>query len=167
MTESTDAQRRAWRSLMTAVVVLEGALDRQSQRDGGMPHAYYQVLVVLYETPGRRLTMSELAARLRYSLSRLAHAVTSMERSGWVRRSRSTEDRRVQFVELTDAGIRSVRTVSPVQASEVRAKAFSLLSGEQVLQLEAIAAAIVAGLDGGPVTRAAARPAAAPEPTSL
>ena len=147
MSEPTDAQQRAWRSLMTAIVVLDGALDRQSQRDGGMPHAYYQALVVLYETQGRHLPMSALAAQLRYSLSRLTHAVASMERSGWLQRSRSTDDRRVQFVELTEAGIRMIRHVSPLQATEVRARAFSRLTAEQVQQLDAITAAIVGGLD--------------------
>ncbi len=132
---------------MTATVVLEGSLDRQSQRDGGMPHAYYKILVVLYETPGRHLPMGVLAAELRYSLSRLAHAVASMEKSGWLRRSRSTDDRRVQFVQLTDRGIRTVRHVSPIQAAEVRARAFSRLTAEQVQQLTAITAAVIAGLD--------------------
>ncbi len=147
MSGLTDEQQRAWRSLMLATIVLDGALDRQSQRDGGMPHAYYKALVVLYETPGRRLAMGALAAQLRYSLSRLTHAVASMEKSGWLRRSRSKEDRRVQFVQLTDAGIQTVRHVSPLQATEVRARAFSRLTAEQVQQLDAITAAIVEGLD--------------------
>jgi DNA-binding MarR family transcriptional regulator len=53
----------------------------------------------------------------------------------------------VQFVQLTDAGIQTVRYVSPLQATEVRARAFSRLTAEQVQQLDAITAAIVQGLD--------------------
>jgi len=47
----TRKQNDAWRSLVLASHVLDDALDRQSQRDGGLPHAYYKVLVFLYEAP--------------------------------------------------------------------------------------------------------------------
>jgi DNA-binding MarR family transcriptional regulator len=149
MTGLTDAQQHAWRELVMATHLLDEALDRQSQRDGGMPHAYYKLLVLLFESPGHGQTMSGLAAQLRYSLSRLTHAVTSMEKSGWLLRSRSTEDRRVQTVALTDAGVTLVRRVSPLQAAEVRSRVFSRLSGEQVEQLAAIGSAIIQGLDAG------------------
>lgn len=145
MTNQQEA--RAWRSLVNAVLVLEEALDRQSQRDGGLPHAYYSLLVILYETPGNRLPASELAARLRHSPSRLTHAVTSMEKSGWLARERSATDRRVQIVALTEAGSRLVRRVSPRQATEVRAVALSRLTPRQVGQLEEMSTAIVAALD--------------------
>ena len=150
MSGLSDAQQRAWRALVMTTLVLDDALDRQSQRDGGMPHAYYKLLVMLYESPDHQQSMSGLAAQLRYSLSRLAHAVTSMEKSDWLRRSRSEDDRRVQNVALTDAGIRLVRKVSPLQAAEVRARVFSRLTEQQVEQLEAIGAAIVEGLDDSP-----------------
>ena len=146
MSASADAQDRAWRSLIGAALVLEGALDRQSQRDAGMPHTYYQVLVMLFESPGRQLQMSILAGRLRYSLSRLAHAVTSMEKSGWLERTRSALDGRVQNVGLTDAGIRLVRKVSPIQSREVRARALSGLTPEQVVQLEQLMGALTTAL---------------------
>jgi DNA-binding MarR family transcriptional regulator len=144
----TPAQNEAWRSLVLLAHVLDDALDRQSQRDGGLPHAYYKVLVFLYESPGRRLTMGELAATGRYSVSRMTHAVTSMERSGWLRRTRSDTDRRVRHVELTDDGIALVRHVSPRQAEDVRAKVFANLDAAETDELRRLSAAIVAGLDG-------------------
>ena len=143
----TPEQNSAWRSLVLVTHVLDDALDRQAQRDGNLPHAYYKVLVFLYESPGRRLTMGELAAQQRYSTSRMTHAVTSMEKSGWVRRTVSPADRRVRLVELTEQGIALVRTVSPQQAIDVRQKVFAHLSAEQAQQLEAISLAIVDGLD--------------------
>jgi len=146
----TPEQNSAWRSLVLMTHVLDDALDSQAQRDGGLPHAYYKVLVYLYETPERRLTMGELAARQRYSTSRMTHAVTAMEKSGWLRRSVSSTDRRVRLVELTPHGVDLVRTVSPRQAVEVRSRVFARLSAVQVEQLEAISLAIVRGIDEGP-----------------
>lgn len=144
----TPEQNEAWRSLVLVTHVLDDALDRQSQRDGGLPHAYYKVLVFLYESPGRRLTMTELAAQQRYSTSRMTHAVSSMEASGWVRRTKAEHDKRVRYVELTEEGIALVRAVSPRQVEEVREKAFSRLDPLQVSQLAAISLALVDGLDG-------------------
>jgi len=145
----TPEQNRAWRSLVLLTHVLDDALDRQSQRDGDLPHAYYKVLVFLYETPGRRMTMGELAAQQRYSTSRMTHAVTAMEKSGWLHRTVSPTDRRVRLVKLTDQGVDLVRAVSPRQVVDVRQKAFAYLDTAQVQQLEAISLAIVDGLDAG------------------
>jgi len=143
----TREQNEAWRSLVLASHVLDDALDRQSQRDGGLPHAYYKVLVFLYESPDRRMTMGELAATQRYSVSRITHAVASMEKSGWLLRSVDPVDRRVRIVQLTQAGIDLVRHVSPRQATDVREKAFAHLNPQQVEQLTQIGRALVAGLD--------------------
>ena len=145
----TPEQNSAWRSLVLVTHVLDDALDRQSQRDGDLPHAYYKVLVFLYESPGRRMSMGELAAHQRYSTSRMTHAVTAMEKSGWVRRTVSPADRRVRLVELTDKGVDLVRAVSPQQVIDVRQRAFAHLDSTQVQQLEAISLAIVQGIDDG------------------
>jgi len=143
----TPEQNDAWRSLVLLTHVLDAALDRQAQRDGGLPHAYYKVLVFLYEAPDRRMSMTALAEAQRYSGSRMTHAVSSMERSGWLQRTTSPADGRVRVVELTAAGIQLVRTVSPRQVTDVREKVFASLSEAQVKQLTAIGRAVVAGLD--------------------
>jgi DNA-binding MarR family transcriptional regulator len=143
----TPEQNDAWRSLVLLTHVLDAALDRQAQRDGGLPHAYYKVLVFLYEAPERRMSMTALAEAQRYSGSRMTHAVSSMERSGWVQRTTSPADGRVRVVELTAAGIQLVRTVSPGQVVEVREKVFANLSEAQVQQLTVIGRAVIDGLD--------------------
>ena len=143
----TPEQNSAWRSLVLLTHVLDDALDRQAQRDGNLPHAYYKVLVFLYETPDRRLTMGQLAAQQRYSTSRMTHAVTAMEKSGWLHRTVEPTDRRVRLVELTEQGVALVRRVSPQQVIDVRQKAFAHLSAGQVRQLQQISLAIVDGLD--------------------
>lgn len=139
-------QQETWRALVMFSHALEEALDGQSRRDGGIPHAYYKLLVFLYEAGDRRLTMSSLAADLSYSSSRLTHAVASLERSGWARRIRSTEDRRVQYVELTDAGADVVRRVTPGQVAEVREPLFTGMTADEVEALGRLARAAVGNL---------------------
>ena len=144
MTALTPDQSRAWRALVMLAHSLEEALDRQSRRDGGIPHAYYKLLVFLYESGERRRTMTELAADLGYSSSRLTHAVASLERSGWARRVRSTEDRRVNHVELTDAGAAVIRAVTPGQVADVRLPALAGLSTDQLATLTSLCEGVVA-----------------------
>jgi hypothetical protein len=61
----TDEEQRTWRAYMNAATLLEDHLDRQLQRDAGMPHVYYGLLVQLVEAPRRRLRMTELAMNAR------------------------------------------------------------------------------------------------------
>src|SRR5439155_26236556 len=98
-------EQRTWRAFLGATKLLFEQLDRELQRDAGMPHAYYEILVVLSEAPRRTLRMSDLAARARSSRSRLSHAVAKLEAQGWIRRRPCPDDRRGQLAELTDAGL--------------------------------------------------------------
>ena len=54
-----DDEQRTWRTVVVAMHELEAALDRQLQRDAGLPHAHYAVLSTLSESEGRRLRMGE------------------------------------------------------------------------------------------------------------
>ena len=146
MTSLTPEQQQAWRSLVMLSHVVEEALDRQSRAAGDIPHAYYKLLVVLYEAPGRTLGMTELATVLRHSPSRVTHAAKSLERSGLVVRRRSAEDRRVLLIELTEAGADVVLAVTPGQVALVRRPALDALGPGDVAALDRIATAIIAAL---------------------
>jgi DNA-binding MarR family transcriptional regulator len=82
----TKEQQRAWRAYLEASRLLQESLDAQLQADSGMPHAYYEILVRLSETPGRQLRMAELASGTQSSRSRVSHAVARLEERGWIRR---------------------------------------------------------------------------------
>lgn len=127
--------------------MLNEALDRQLQRDSGMPHTYYVILAMLSETPERRLTMSELARIVRSSPSRLSHAVTKLERLGHVRRVPHPTDRRTTLAVLTDKGFTVLREAAPGHVAAVRRHLFDRLTREQVLQLREILRAVLPALD--------------------
>ncbi len=121
-------------------------VDAQLQRDAGLSHADYEVLVRLSEVPGRRLRMSELAEGVLFSRSRLSHAVTRLERAGWVRRESAPEDRRGMVATLTDAGLATLRAAAPGHVTAVRELLFDTLSPQQVEQLREIMHALRARL---------------------
>lgn len=141
-----ESQQRAWRAFLGASTHLLDQLDRQLQRDAGMPHAYYEILVVLSEAPERTMRMSRLADLTRSSRSRLSHAITKLVERGWVCRRDHPDDRRGQLAELTDAGLVALRGAAPGHVACVRENLFDRLSPTQVGQLHEIMSAL-AGAD--------------------
>jgi DNA-binding MarR family transcriptional regulator len=139
-------EQLVWRGFLTATGSFMEHLDRQMQRDSGMPLAYFEILAVLSEMPDRSLRMSELAAMCRSSRSRLSHAVSRLEEAGWVRRRACESDKRGAFAELTDAGFKVLEQAAPGHVNTVREHLFDVLTEEQLDQLDHITAAINKGL---------------------
>ncbi|SCG65635.1 transcriptional regulator, MarR family [Micromonospora echinaurantiaca] len=141
-------EQRTWRAFLTASRALMETLDRELQRDAGMPHAYYEILVRLSEAPERRLRMSLLAEASGASRSRLSHAVSRMEAAGWVRREECPTDRRGQVALLTEAGFATLAAAAPGHVEGVRRHLFDALSPAQVDQLRRISETLADHLTG-------------------
>ena len=81
------------------------------------------------------------------SQSRISHVFTSLEKRGWVRREKCTDDTRGTRAVLTTRGMRALTTAAPTHVRQVRESVFDHLTKEQVTQWEAISSAILAGVD--------------------
>jgi DNA-binding MarR family transcriptional regulator len=143
----TPDQQRTWRSLVRATQLLQEGLDRQLQRDAGMPHAYYGILVALSESADGRALMSELAAFMGFSPSRLSHAVARMEQFGWVRRAPCPDDRRSTFAVITRSGRSALTAAAPGHVEFVRRVVLGALSGAEQHQLRSACERVIAALD--------------------
>jgi DNA-binding MarR family transcriptional regulator len=142
-----DDEQETWRTYLWAVQLLRESLDRQLQRDAGMPHTYYMILAMLSEAPDRSMTMSELAQLVRSSPSRLSHAVAKLEEAGWVRRRRHPDDARTTVATLADDGFVALAAAAPGHVEQVRSILFDPLTPEQVRQLRDISRAVLTKLD--------------------
>lgn len=143
-------EKRTWLALLAMINMIDEELDRQLQRDSGMPHAYYMVLAALSESPGRKMRMSDLASSNNASQSRLTHAVNRLVVAGWVRREKCTNDRRVVYAVLTDEGFDVLKAAAPGHVEAVRATLFDRLTPEQVRQLREISETVIARRGGAP-----------------
>jgi DNA-binding MarR family transcriptional regulator len=97
--------------------------------------------------------MTDLAERSKITRSRLSHAISRLEQSGWVRREHCPSDRRGQLAVLTDKGFSALEAAAPGHAEQVRTAIFDRLTPEQVTQLGEICRIITQGLQpesGGP-----------------
>lgn len=137
-----DKEQQAWRAFIAAQRVVNGRIEQQLQRDAGMPHTYFEILVRLAEATDGRLRMSELAVSTLGSRSRLSHAVNRLEKVGWVRREGIESDRRGQVAILTGEGRQKLKETAPGHVETVRQAVFDALTEEQVDQLRDICAAL-------------------------
>ncbi|HEY6793756.1 MAG TPA: MarR family transcriptional regulator [Kineosporiaceae bacterium] len=151
-------EQRAWRTFLAATQLLYSQLDRELQRDCGIPHTYYEILVRLSEAPERVLRMSELAQAAESSRSRLSHAVARLEEAGWVRRESCPTDRRGSLARLTEQGFAALQAAAPSHVESVRRHLLDRLSPQQVQQLHEISEAILTGLRAGPESTPDGRP---------
>jgi DNA-binding MarR family transcriptional regulator len=139
-------EQRTWRAFLAMQRLLFDRLERQLQRDSGLPMAYYEILVRLSEAPDHTLRMSQLADSALSSRSRLSHAVARLEAEGWVRRRACAEDRRGSFAQLTEEGMAKLRAAAPEHVEAVRTELFDALTPAQLRALREISDAVVAHL---------------------
>src|ERR1700709_1067505 len=141
-----DEEQRTWRAFLNATQLLFDQLDRELQRDAKIPHAYYEILVRLSESPERTLRMSQLADSTLSSRSRLSHAVSRLEESGWVERRSCPTDRRGQLAVLTDKGFAALEAAAPGHVEGVRSHVFDPLTPNQVAALREISETLLTPL---------------------
>jgi len=139
----SDEQQGVWRAFLRMSGQLNECIERDMQQTGGMPHAYYLILAMLSESPGRSLRMNQLAEVVRSSQSRVSHAVSRLEEAGWVRRNPAPGDRRGQLAELTEAGYHRLLELAPGHAEVVRSTMFDPLTPQQLASFQDICTTIL------------------------
>lgn len=127
----SPTEQVSWRAYLRGQRLLEVALDRDLQTHG-VSLSEYEILSMLSEQPGRRERMSELAALVVQSRSRLTHTANRLERRGWVQRHPVPGDGRGVELVLTDAGVEAVVEMAPVHVESVRRHWLDALSPELV-----------------------------------
>ena len=132
-------EQRAWRSYLRAVRLLDEEL-RRGLEEHGLSHPEYEILVRLSERDGHVMRMSELAASVVSSRSRLTHTVSRLEREGLVVRRACTRDGRGVECVLTDRGMSTLEAAAHTHVEQVRTHLLDAMTREQFLALgEALA----------------------------
>jgi DNA-binding MarR family transcriptional regulator len=142
-----DEEKQAWLALASVLIRLPSALDAQLQRDSGISHFEYQVLVALSEATDRKLRMGDLAVLAEGSLPRLSQVVTRLERRGWVRRATDPTDGRYTLATMTEDGWEKLVASAPGHVEAVRSLVFDPLTRAQVRQLTSIGRRIMRSID--------------------
>jgi DNA-binding MarR family transcriptional regulator len=133
----TQDQQDAWFAYMRVTLRLGYEMNRQLQADNGLSLQDYDVLNALADSPGERLQLTALAARIGWERSRLSHHLRRMSARGLVHRAQSEEDGRATDAVLADAGRALLRAATPGHAELVRRMVFEGLDPELVAPFRA------------------------------
>lgn len=118
--DPADWRVAVWRSFLRAHTVVVQELERELDQQGGIPLAWYDVLLTLAQAPERRLRMAQLASRVMLSRSGLTRLVDRLEREGLVTREPSPDDARGTYTVLLPEGLRRLRGAVPVHLAGVQ-----------------------------------------------
>ncbi|MEI5034388.1 MarR family transcriptional regulator [Streptomyces sp. S1A(2023)] len=146
-------QQDLWQALLTVVIALPAALDRQLQRDAGISNFEYGVLAQLSMADEATMRLSELARLCDSTQPRLSKVMDRFEARDWVARRTDPGDGRYTLAALTDAGRQKLVESAPEHVAQVKRLVFDPLSAAQRRHLETaltrIAATVRRELEGG------------------
>jgi DNA-binding MarR family transcriptional regulator len=112
----------AWRALLTAHAELTERIDAALRAADVIPLRWYDALLCLYEAPGRRLRLAELAKAALLSRSGLTRLVDRLEAAGLLTREPCEDDARGAFAVLTPDGLQALRRCWRVYGAEIEAR---------------------------------------------
>jgi DNA-binding MarR family transcriptional regulator len=142
----TDPEMRAWLGYRRMRTLLDLQISRDLATDSGLSDADFDVLSNLSQAAGRRMRLSDLAAHIFWSVSRLSHHVTRMEQRGLVTREECASDGRGAVLALTEAGWDTVVAAGPPYIESVRRHFIDHLTPGQITALTAITETVVGHL---------------------
>lgn len=134
----TPEEVGAWEGLLYVFLAVTRELDERMPEEAGLTLRDYDVLATLEETPDHALRMSELAANMILSPSRVTRVVQTVERRGLVERSPDPDDARAVTVRLSRAGLQAFEAAQVIHHEVVRTRFLAQLSQREMRSLGAI-----------------------------
>ncbi len=134
----SKTELKTWLRYVSGMSSLAKALDHQLRTEANLSIDDFGILSRLSSSPDSSLRMTELAAQLSYSPSRLSHAITRMAKLGWVERNRASGDGRGVVARLTPAGDRTLRQAWPGHSALIRKLVVNSLTQSELAEFESI-----------------------------
>ena len=135
-------QQELWQDLLTVVIALPAALDRQLRRDAGISNFEYGVLARLSMAHQVTMRFGELARDCDSTLPRLSKLMDRFEAREWIVRRIDPSDGRYTLATLTDSGRQKLADSAPGHVAQVRRLVFDPLSAAQRRHLGAALSSI-------------------------
>ena len=108
-----DARLAPWRAFIRAQAHVSRRLDEDLRAEHGLSLQEYVALLILAESPERRLRMGRLADSLTLSKSGATRLIDRLVDDGLVNRVSCSSDLRGAEAALTEAGVNRLRTAAP------------------------------------------------------
>ena len=111
MSRRSKESIRTWLRLLSCETLIEQSIRSRFRENFKVTLPQFDVLSEL-EHASDRLTMSQLSNELMVSNGNITGVVDRLEKSSLVKRTRPAHDRRIQYIELTDAGTREFKKMA-------------------------------------------------------
>lgn len=108
-----DARLSPWRAFVMAQAHVSRRLDEDLRNEHGLSLQEYVTLLILVESPERRLRMGRVAEALALSKSGATRLIDRLVDDGLVARVTCSSDLRGAEAALTEAGVDRLRTAAP------------------------------------------------------
>jgi len=120
MNTADDALISTFGRLVEAHSVLGRQLGRSLERECGLSHSSFEVLLRISRSDDSQVSMSALAQQVALTTGGITRLLDRLIEAGYVTRVPCPTDRRVQFAALTAAGKRKLDEAARVHARNLR-----------------------------------------------
>ncbi len=127
--ELNERETEFLRALARVLVLIPRVFASDLGSEQGLSMSEFLALMHLYESPGGRLRMGDLAATSALTMGAVTRVVKLLEAKGLVSRVPGSTDRRVCEAVLTDLGRTRVTEMRPVHEASARLRIFDKLDG--------------------------------------
>jgi len=127
-----DARLAPWRAFVRAQAHVSRRLDEDLRAEHGLSLQEYVALLILVESPERRLRMGRLADALTLSKSGATRLIDRLVDDGLVARVSCSSDLRGAEAALTEAGVNRLRTAAPTHLRGIADYFLSAIDGDDL-----------------------------------
>lgn len=146
MQRVTEQELLAWRLFIKTHSAIIDYIEQELADKKRVPLTTYDVLIALFEAPGKQLRLGELNRKVILSKSGLTRLLDRLEREKLIVRHKSAEDGRGSYAALTEEGESKLREAWPVYARGIKQYFAAPLSGGDVDSLIRMLESIQRGL---------------------
>jgi DNA-binding MarR family transcriptional regulator len=147
VSEVSAEEWQVWRTFYAMRRQLDRALENQLQTDAGISSPDYEILLAIFESPGRQLRSRDLAELIGWEKSRISHQVTRMVSRGLLERRECEDDLRGTWVGITPDGRRAALGAMRKHVSTIRSIFFDALSPEELAALSSASVKVLEAID--------------------
>ena len=127
-----DPRLAPWRAFVRAQAHVSRRLDEDLRAEHGLSLQEYVALLILAESPDRRLRMGRLADSLTLSKSGATRLIDRLVDDGLVDRVTCSSDLRGAEAALTEAGVNRLRTAAPTHLRGIADYFLSAIDGDDL-----------------------------------